>query len=519
MHRDYGVSWDEPTDHLNGLVNVKYIAMLLTPERVQQEPSAHLIPDFTDYRDNDHGVLFEVPVALLSYLFTHHNSPAYYFLRHLLIFSTFVAGVWAIYRIGKYWLRDWRWGLLAAALLVLSPRLFADAFFNGKDIVFMACFTVAVWTLIRLLNHPTSKGRATWHGLATAVALDVRLLGSIVVLYTLFLLLLEASASTPTTRHSVARSGGIYLIATAVGTVVGWPYLWANPISHFVAAFHNLSHYPWTFTNLYFGYFLKADALPWHYALVWIGITTPVAYSLLAVVGVGSTVRQLFPTSLRSFGTRSFQLNGLLLGWLIGPLLIIILLKSALYDTWRHLYFVYPALILFAVRGIALLAQWAIQWQTRLRYVAQALLFVAGLETIYTAIRMVRLHPYEHLYYSFLPSATVERLFERDYWGLSFRQGLEWLLAHDASPGLRVRVKWPFNNPLYNNLLILPAQDRARVLYTPQPTQARYFITTYRWHPQTYADSLGKEIYSIRAEGIKILSIFDREAASSTKAR
>ena len=93
LHRDYGVSWDEPTDHLNGMVNAKYMAKLLAPEKVTQDPSSHLIPDLRNYRDNDHGVLFEVPVTLLSYVFTHHDSRAYFFLRHFCIFLVFVLGV------------------------------------------------------------------------------------------------------------------------------------------------------------------------------------------------------------------------------------------------------------------------------------------------------------------------------------------------------------------------------------------------------------------------------------------
>ena len=35
--RDYGVSWDEPNNHLNGLVNLKYVASLvLSAEQMQR---------------------------------------------------------------------------------------------------------------------------------------------------------------------------------------------------------------------------------------------------------------------------------------------------------------------------------------------------------------------------------------------------------------------------------------------------------------------------------------------------
>ncbi|UOR04780.1 hypothetical protein MUN82_17765 [Hymenobacter aerilatus] len=511
VHRDYGVSWDEPTDHLNGMVNVKYIAELLVPAKVAQYPAAQLIPEFQHYRDNDHGVLFEIPMALLGYVLTHHDSRSYYFLRHFCIFLVSVSGVWATYRIGTHWLRDWRLGLLAAALLVLSPRLFAESFFNGKDIVFTALFALAIHTLMRLLEAPTLP-RAIWHGVASAAAIDVRLLAIILVPYTLSLLLL-AFTQASSNRTALLRILGLYLLTTGVATIIGWPYLWAHPLDNFIAAFQNLSHYPWIFTNLYKGQFLAVKELPWHYAPVWIFITTPLPYSLLAFVGIVASGKQLWNTGWRGISLLHNRFNVLLIGWLLGPLVVIVVLHSALYDAWRHVYFVYPAFVLLAARGVQMLITWgSVSRPTLLHRLALFLLLVAGLETIRTAIRMVRLHPYEHLYYSFLPAKTIEQQFERDYWALSFRQGLEWLLAHDSSAQVGVSVTWPHVHPLYNNGLILPAAQRARIVYVPKPQRGRYHITTYRWHPQPYADSLGREIYSIRAEGITILSIFDREA-------
>ena len=508
MHRDYGVSWDEPTDHLNGMVNVKYIAGILAPEKIAQDPSARLIPNFQNYRDNDHGVLFEIPVTLLSYLFIHHDSRAYFFLRHFCIFLVFILGVWATYRIGTCWMRDWRWGMLAATLLVLSPRFFAEAFFNGKDIVFMALFALAVHTLTRLVEHPT-LGRAIWHGVATAAAIDVRLLAIILLPYTLGLLLL--AATQPGSARTLVWVAGVYLLSASIVTVIGWPYLWANPVGNFLAAFQNLNHYPWQFTNLYMGRLLTVVGLPWHYVPVWIFITTPLSYSLLALGGISEVGWQLGRSGWRNVVALPNRLNLLVVGWLLGPMVIIVVLHSALYDTWRHLYFVYPALVLLAARGTQLVVGVATAPHPFLmRQLLLLLLILSGLETGFTVVRMVRMHPYEHLYYSFLSGATVERKFERDYWALSFRQGLAWLLARDHSSRIGISITWPSIHPLYNNTLILPATERARIAYVPQ--HGRYFMTTYRWHPQPYADSVGREIYTIRVEGIKILSIFDSEA-------
>ena len=398
--------------------------------------------------------------------------------------------------------------MLAATLLVLSPRFFAEAFFNGKDIVFMTLFALAVHTLTRLVARPT-WGRAAWHGVVTAAAIDVRLLAVILLPYTIGLLLLVATQ--PGSKRTPARAAGVYLLATSVASVVGWPYLWADPISNFLAAFQNLKHYPWRFTNLYMGQLLTVTELPWHYIPVWIFITTPLPYSLLAVGGQYIVGRQLADGGWRNVGTPSNRLSLLVMGWLLGPLVVVIVLHSSVYDTWRHLYFVYPALVLLATRGTQLLASWYSTPQpTLVQRLALLLLVVAGLETGRTAVRMVRMHPYEHLYYSFLSADTIEQKFERDYRALSFRQGLEWLLAHDHSQRIDVSIKWPSIHALYNNELILPAAERTRIVYVPHPQRGHYFITNYRWHPQPYADSVGREIYTIRADGLKILPIFEQ---------
>jgi hypothetical protein len=121
---------------------------------------------------------------------------------------------------------------------------------------------------------------------------------------------------------------------------------------------------------------------------------------------------------------------------------------------------------------------------------------------------MAKLHPYEHLYFSVLSPQAAERLMERDYWALSFREGLEWILTHDTSPQITIRS---FNHyPLYSNTLILSPADRARIQYLPTK-EARYFLTNYRWHPQPFLDSMGTEVHVVRAGDVKILSVFRRD--------
>ena len=504
LHRDYGVSWDELTDRQNGQVNLKYIGQLLAPRLASQEPTYQAIPPLKGYGDNDHGVLFEIVAAGVGLLLPRGDSVAHYHARHLLIFLSFWVGCLALYGLAKLRFQSWRWGLVAAGCLVVSPRFFAEAFFNGKDIVFMALFTLAMYTLARWLRRPT-PGRLLLHALATAAAIDVRLLGLLLMGYTLGLLALRAYPfSAVSLKNSLLFSFG-YLLVTAIFVVVGWPYLWEAPVTNFLAAYQSVSSYAALsqVRNLYFGR-LFAHGNPWHYAPVWIIITTPLPYLAAAGIGLGTSLRQLWQRQPPLFAR---QLDLLVLLWLLGTLGSIIGRQFLLYNGWRLLYFVYPGLLLLAVGGAHALVATA-RRRGVLRYAALGLLVAGSVGLGSTVLTMMRMHPHENVYFSFLPARTAERLFDRDYWGLAYYQGLQWLLAHDGRPVLTVAT--PATPPLFSNELLLPPAERARLRYVPQRARARYFITNYRRHPQPYADSVGREIYTIRADGLKILSIFEQ---------
>lgn len=507
LYRDYGVSWDEPVDRMNGMVSAKYVTSLLAPDFVREHALFENVPDIHGYRENDHGVLFELPLALLDQVLQLEDSRTSYLLRHFAVFLVFTLGVWALYNVGRVRFRSWRWGLLVCTLLVLSPRFFAEAFYNGKDIVFLAFFTLGVYTLVRLLQRP-SLGRAAVHGLATAAAVDVRILGVLLVAMTLGMLLLEALFGSPDTkqRRRLATAVPVFLVVAVLGIIAGWPYLWEAPLENFLTAFENMKKFRWIGEVLYLGRRVGTLELPWHYAPVWIVITTPVAYTVAFVTGVFGALYSLLRRNVAYLRTFEGRLDILLLGWFSLPIIMVIALESVIYDGWRHLYFVYPAMLLLAVRGAVALRQLSGQYRW-VRPVALGLALVAGGELLYTVGRMARAHPQQQVYFSFLAPSQVERMFERDYWGLSYRQGLEWILAHDDAPVLNVTAQ---NGGLIeNNLEIMKPEDRLRFRIGGSGKE-QYFLGAYRTHPEPYPDSLGNEVHSVKPYGVKALSVLYR---------
>ncbi|SHI47121.1 hypothetical protein SAMN02745146_0977 [Hymenobacter daecheongensis DSM 21074] len=506
LHRDYGLPWDEQLDRLNGIISLKYVALKLAPDLARREPNFALIPDMRDNQDTDHGVIFQLPLLVLERLAGAHDSRDVYFLRHLVTFFTFVTGVYIFYRLTAQRFRSWVVGLLGAAVLMLSPRFFAEAFYNYKDLVFLAFFVCGMYTLTQLLRRPSWR-MALLHACATGAAIDVRTMGVLLLGFTIGFVGLEI-CYRPILWRRFAGAVAVYMVLTATVVVLGWPYLWENPIGHFLEAFQSFSRYRSDMTVQYWGRQVSVRALPWHYVPVWLFITTPIMYSLLFLVGTGTLLHAALSHPLTWLRTRTGRQDLLYAAWFFGPLLAVIVLRSVLYDGWRHLYFIYPAFVLLGMRATVSGWRYASRStrQGRLALVGILMLMTSILHTIF---RIVQDHPYQNVYFSALPGPLARRLFERDYWGLAGREGLEWVLAHDSRAHIRVGTDARAALVLHNNSLLLPPAERARLLFTPAE-KADYFLTVYRWHPGPYPTSVGREVHFIQVNGMKILSVFER---------
>jgi hypothetical protein len=181
------------------------------------------------------------------------------------------------------------------------------------------------------------------------------------------------------------------------------------------------------------------------------------------------------------------------------------------FDSWRHLFFVYPAFVLMAIGGLRRTIAWIDAWQKeRARRIAQGI----AATLIATNIAMVgwfmiRNHPYEHVYFNRIGGrdlAQIKRRFEMDYWGLSYRKALEQLMARDR--GNPVAIYHENAGLLAVNGYILAPADQARI----QPAgldKAKYVITTFRWARDGYPSLV--EDFSIKVDGEKILCVYRKK--------
>ena len=506
--RDYGLSVDEAQSRSNGMVSLHYVSQHYFPGFLRAHPGLlHFQTPLQKYYDRDYGVAFELPVSFLEQVLGLTDLRDSYFLRHLCTYGVWVLGVWGVYRLGRRRFADWRLGLLGALLLVLTPRLFAEAFYNDKDVVFMALFALATNSAVALVARP-SWGRAAGHALLCALTIDVRIMGVLLPLATLALLGAQLGhGAYAGQRGRLAGQVGLYLLLLVGLTIACWPYLWEKPGANFALAFHNMSQFRWNSNVLYQGKETEAVRLPWHYASVWIGMTTPVLYLVGFLAGTFVILRQLARRGWHLYATPAEWQDLLFLGLTLAPILAIIALHSVVYDGWRQLYFVYPSLLLVALRGLVALARWrptapASFWQRAWPRLCAATLAAS---LLLTAGQMVALHPLQNVYFNFLPGRHLETRYELDYWVLSYRQGLAWIAQHDSR--LHIRVNGQMPAVLEANRQLLPDFERARLEIVANDKDADYYVTTYRWHPDPYLE-YPEEVLSLRAGGQRVLSIF-----------
>ncbi|MGA7440014.1 MAG: glycosyltransferase family 39 protein [Luteibacter sp.] len=470
LHADYGVSWDEPISRTNGLVNLRYVHGLVAPGALPDDLKA--IPELANWADKDYGVAFELPLVALERAFDVHDDRGYAF-RHLVIFLFSFLGVVAIYKTARFVYGDYRPGVLAALLLVLSPRLFGESFYNSKDMVFMAAIAMAIYTFSRFVTRPRVSV-AVLHGAVTAYAIDIRIMGIVMVGATLGVLLVRAARREMSLRQ-LAVTGLAFLATTALIVIALFPYLWSAPYTHFVEALGSMARFRWNNAVLYLGREYLAPDLPWHYLPVWILLTTPVVYSLLLIAGLVNGARTLLTNRLILWSSPAQMLELSYVALLLVPLVGVIGIHAVVYDGWRHLYFIYPAFVLVAVGGCCALFH-AVR---RVRGARLALSAALAVTFVANALWIARAHPLENVYFNVFAGRDWRDRFDLDYWGLGNHVVLEHLLRDSTVRSISIKANSA--TPLDRAVLSLPAESRARVQLFPPEAKPEFVLTNYRF--------------------------------------
>lgn len=495
IYNDYGISFDEPYQRSIGLATFNFIFKgdnTLLENRIYKM----------------YGPIFEIIPSAIEKIFNIYETYIIYNIRHLLVYLFFVAGVYFFYKLLLLIFNNWKIGLIGCSFLIITPRIFAHSFYNSKDAVFLSMFIISIYTFILYLQR-RDLVILILHSLTSALLIDIRIMGIMIVLinFIIFFIDLLFFKKNNSNLLDIFIHIFVYIIFLICFTIIFWPALWNNPIKTFIETFNLMRTSFWNGTVLYFGEQFKAKDLPWHYLPVWIIISTPLMYIILFFIGIIFFIINSIKNKL--FYYLNCKALFICFLWLFLPILSFYVFDSIIFDEWRHLFFIYPAILVFSVFGLIAIYK-IIKVKIKnlnIKNFLTSLLILIILSNLFsTVIFMVRYHPYQNLYFNLLLGndyKKIQKNFEMDYWGLSYRELIEYIIKKDNS---NLIVLSTLNLPGFNNSYILPNNERQRLYYINNYKQANYFLTNYRGDYNDYSSF--EEVYSVKFKNIKIASAF-----------
>lgn len=353
------------------------------------------------------------------------NDLGYHNLRH---FFTAILGWVAILFAGLFAARlaGWRAGIIAVALGFLAPRFFGDSLMNPKDIPFAAGYMMALFFMVKSLDALPRPGWKNLLGLAAgiAIALATRAGG----------LLLFAYLGMFGGLHLLMKNGGFsaifsekivpylkFILPAALGgyflACLFWPFALQNPLKNPLAALAKFADLEVHIRVLFGGENIMSDKTPRGYVFQWIWRTLPLGV-LFGLVGYLFFLPKLW---------KKYQpLWVVLAGFAaVFPVFYVIYKHSVLHDGWRHLTFAFLPMVVCA----ALFWNELMSLFSKNKMATYAVAGVLGLLTIDSAGYILQNPHLSYTYFNPISGGISGNYgkFETDYWGISTRQGIEWL--------------------------------------------------------------------------------------------
>tara|TARA_B100000900_G_scaffold141958_1_gene120316 strand:+ start:11254 stop:12852 length:1599 start_codon:yes stop_codon:yes gene_type:complete len=499
ISNDYGISWDEDWHRTSG----KRVGVFLGQQIGLFSNLSTDYPNKTDY----HGIIFDTICAFGEEIFGLQDSRKIYFMRHKLNVLFYLVGVVFFFYFSKYVFQKKSFAYIATSFYLVHPRLFANGFYNMKDSIVQVYVVIALFFLYKYLK--TKKlSSLVFSGIFCGIATTTRIpIVYLAVYFSIFIYFsnyfsLEKKVFN---NNKILKHIFIYNFVYLVSLLIFWPVLWKSPIIKFIEIFELTKSYVVDNNQFFMGDYVNSKDVPDIYLPVWILVTTPISFLVFFLVGIISFLRQ----SLNKINFKTIS-NAFNLFCFFTPLTAAIIFNSTLYDSWRQFHFIYPFMVMIIMSGFTFIL-------SRLKLILNKeglrplllLVFFTFSSPIYS---LVKYHPNQFVYFNNFAGKDPMLNFDGDYWGLSYRQGLEYIAENDNRKKIKISVR---NSPGRHNIKILDKKDRDRFEYVENIKESNYYLTNYRWKmKENYhlakidMHPVGKEYFSVNLGQMKILGVY-----------
>jgi len=403
-----------------------------------------------------------------------------------------------------YWIEN-VFNLSSALFGVFSiftyPLFFAEMHFNTqKDIpvaVFYSFFIFTIWKVFE-----TKKLR--WFFLTSifwflSLGTKFNILFSIFILIPWIIILLNKKILYKE-NLKIYFVGFIAFIFGNVLFFVFWPYLWSDPLGHFLNVYLFYKNIGVTDTAIYDQRFLTLFNINL-YPIFWIVTTTflPILFfSLLSFT--------LFFSKLASKKQKRFLL--LIWLWLLVPIARVSYAHSTIYGGVRQIIEYVPALGILSAAGYYFLLK-----KTKKNYVY----LLSFLTIMFIVFNLIKIHPYQNVYFNELVGGLKgAKEMDIPYWGNTFggayRKGIVWL-NENAEQNAKVTFGYELSSNI-PQIWLRPDLDLSLDYISFDKMEEEYVISlTYdnTYENSKYLQYLNENIqplYQTKVDGVSILTIW-----------
>jgi hypothetical protein len=497
---DYGVSNDEGVQQTYGELIIRYYESGFTDRAVFNFDNLYL-----------YGGLFDLMATGIAKLVPLHL----YDVRHILCAAFGVGGIAATFATARM-IGGARAGLIAAAALAVCGAWYGGMFNHTKDVTFGAAMIGATFMLLRVTRD---LPRPRWRdvillGVLIGAALGLRALGLLLVGYVGLAILGEAAlrplGSIRERLVFVGRSALTVSPALLLGyliMVAVWPWAVLEPLNP-VRAIVDFSEFKYPIDTLLAGHTYTMSTVPRWYVPAYLLIKLPlITFTGAALALMFATVSGL--TRKRFMGRMPREI-GLLAFTAVFPVLCHVIGHGPAFTGMRHFLFVVPPIAALAGVGYDLLIAGAARWRPAAAVglgvaTAAALLWNAGV--------LVRLHPYEYLYYNPIVGGLkgAAGRYDTDYWVNMMPEAVHDLEAYLARTERRTGARGtPYSVAICAERLQFDNATNDQLRWINDWDRADFFISPTHMDCDTLVK--GKVIARVERMGTLIGVVKDRRA-------
>lgn len=503
---DYGCGPDEGMERQTSLVNYRYmIEKLNIPISEANKTWLAYLPELKEYRDRYYGTALHFPLVLIEAAVHFTLEPSqFYGMRHLYTFLNYYIAMICFYRLlsGRFGQKT---GIFGTLMMILTPRFFAESYYNNKDILFTAWYIFGICVSLRWIRNKTIPN-ALLCGSVIALACNTRFnaIAFIPLLIAVFVydLIFRKERSAKAILSLV-----ILLLTCAAVFYLATPNFWEEPLKVFRETMEfNRRHPNHTADgNLFFGRTVDA-AKTWYFVPVWIFLTTPLCNLIFSVCGVFTfcfvTIKKKIVPAFQDRNAMT-DLFCFCIGFL--PIAAIIKMHVFIYNSWRHCYFCYPVIIYFAAYGLHTLTA-----ASRKREISFAAAVMVGISLIYNCGWILLNHPHEYAYFN--PSVRkYSNLFSGDYWGICSRELVEAVSKDAPEQMVKVNHLYSPSGSINRGLLDKEVRQYFEMTYD-EDKSVDYYIIVRDDKPSTDIGLKSyKELTAIIVDGDKIGAVYKRK--------